>query len=171
MATAALWDQTSSKTRIMTTLKELIRQVAEENKSADPRELATHVAASAPGHQLRNLLAEAIVDDCRQHLMTQRNNALDGVRRTNYSHRLAGQRDWYANLLAARVGFANGDWKALGSCTIDDLTMLIEEHETNIARIQGRINQYELLANLMRQHNATHVRELPREIIESGFAA
>jgi hypothetical protein len=154
------------------TLGELIRQVAAECDTVDPRELAQYVAKSAPPRQLRDLFAEAIVDDCRQHLMGRRNDALNRpIRRTNHSTRLAHQRDWWADILAQGVHVGDGSWKTLGDCTLPDLKFLINQSMTNIARIQVHIDQYELLASMMRSRKASHVRDLPREVVERRWAA
>lgn len=154
------------------TLGELIRQVAAEVDTVDPRELAQYVAKTAPPKQLRDLFAEAIVDDCRQHLMGQRNDALNRpVRRSNHSARLERQRDWWADILDAPVHIGIGCWKPLGDCTVTDLKFLIEQSTVNIARIQVHIEQYELLASMMRSRKASHVRDLPRDVVESRWVA
>lgn len=154
------------------TLNELIKQAAEDYETADPRELARFVAKAAPEKQLRELFAEAIVDDCRQFVMGQRNKALTAARRRpNYSPKLAQRRAWWPDFLAASEHVGKGIRKQLGDCTIVDLQFAIDERKTNIARIQGYIDIYELLIPMMQSHNVTHVRDLPPEVVESGLAA
>lgn len=157
----------------MAALNDLIRQVASESNAIDPRKLAEDVASAAPSRQLRELLAEAVVDDCNSYLLATRNRAVGArpIRRTNTSARLARQRDWWAEFLSASVHIGNGARKALGDCTLSDLQQMINERIACIAGIQTFIDQYETLAGLMRKHKTTHVRDLPREAVESGLAA
>lgn len=152
-------------------LNELIKQAAQDYETADPRELAQFVAKATPAKQLRDLFAEAIVDDCRHYLMGQRNLALTAARQSNHSARLSRQRDWWANFLAARHHVGHGAWKTLGDCTVKDLQSAIDERKTNIARIQEYIDIYELLIPMMEARKVTHVRDLPRDTVERGLAA
>lgn len=158
------------------TLDDLIKKVADENDFVDPRELAQFVAKSAPARELRNLFAEAIIDDCRHHLMTQRNRTLNGddsniVRRSNRSPRLERQTNWWADFCAASLHVGDGVRKVLGDCTLVDLKAASEERRANIRGLQKNIDKYDHLSSMLVSYNVTHVRELPPDAVQDGLAA
>lgn len=154
---------------MMSELSKLIAKVGKEYAPADPRDFARLVAKEAPQGQLRKLLEEAVIDDCRHRLMSQRNSHI--VRRTNASAKLERQRDWYAQTIATSVHVGNGKWKQFGDLTIKDLKFCIEERRNDIARIEGYISQYEKVEAAMLEHHVRKVRNLPEEVLKDALDA
>ena len=153
-------------------LHELIARVAAETGVSDPRELAQHVATEVPSNKIRNMFAEAIIDDCRHHLMGRRNKALNAPRRSGgVSHKQQQCRDWWADICAESVHVGGGKYIPVGKCTVNDLDYLIEERETTIERIQKHVNEYKTMRSLMVKHKVIHVEDLPRNAVDKGLAA
>lgn len=149
-------------------LNSLIREVATDHPGADPREIAQHVAKLTDEDVLVDFYAEALVSGVRAILSAERNHLLDGppapepvkgARRT--SPKVDSIRNWWAELLAARVHVGDSNWKTLGACTVDDLQFCVDERKQLIARIETQAQNYQKLITLMVKHGVRTVADLP----------
>jgi hypothetical protein len=155
-------------------LIDLIRHAAEELAEADPRQLADQVAKLAPSRELRDLLAEAATESCREYLRTQRNQALDNARKPRKpgpSKKLAGYREWWADVKASMAHIGDKGWKPLGDCTVDDLLYCVEARREEVKSIENRIADYETLITLLRKTKVCTVKEIPYEVAEKAFGS
>jgi hypothetical protein len=155
------------------TLTGLIRQAAEDNPLADPRELARIVAKLTPEDELLAFYEEALVDACRHLLADIRNTAFAGPTRTqaraprsghtNKSAKVKQRREWWDEVLAAQVHVGRGKWQPIAVCTIDDLEFAKAEREKQIVKLTGTIVHYEQLISLLKRHHKKTVGQLPRQ--------
>lgn len=161
------------------TLRELIKEVAEQQSAKDPHDLAKRVAKAVPMRLLREFLAVAIVGHCRHHFSSKRNNEIDGVLDgideiddvdevddVQPSTRASRCAAWWADLMDAQESFNDGGWKRLGDCTVDDLRLSIKQKEANMAYIQVRVDFRKNLVSLMLEHDAAQVDDLPPHLIK-----
>lgn len=146
-------------------LRALVREVADDHPQADPREIARHVAKLTPEEDLQNFYAESLVDVVAQILGAQRRDAMgekkDESPSDNKSSKLERRRNWWKDLLAARVHVGKSEWKIIASCTVDDLEFCIGERQSHITGLEAQIQNFRRLATLMVKHGARTVAELP----------
>lgn len=150
------------------TLRGLIREVATDMPCADPREIASRVEKLTTNEQVSAFYTEALVPVVRDLLREQRNTALAqavaGAHRV--SPKVAAVRDWWTEMLAARVHVGGSHWKLLGDCTADDLRFCISEREAEIERIQAQVARYERLLAAVIEHGAAKVSDLPTGAVQ-----
>lgn len=146
-------------------LRSLVREVAAEHPHADPREIARYVAKLTEEEDLQNFYAEALVDVVSQILGAQRRDAMDQKpeKQNNKSPKLEQRRNWWKDLLAARVHVGKSEWKVLANCTVDDLQFCINERAAHIAGVQAQIENFKTLAALMVKNGARTVSDLPAQ--------
>lgn len=153
-------------------LIDLIKQAVEELPEGDPRELASYVAQVAPSRELRQLLAEAASDACREYLRYQRNSALDNANnprpKPKPSKKLAEYRAWWTDLLKSSVE-VNSKWKLLGDCTVHDLQYCIDQRNQEIAKLESRNKDYRKLIDLIHFSGVDKVSEIPYETAAQEF--
>jgi hypothetical protein len=150
-------------------LNSLIREVATDHPGADPREIAQHVAKLTEKDVLTEFYAEALVPGVRAILSAERNHLLDGPPasepvtkgKRRPSPKVDSIRNWWAELLAARVHVGDSHWKTLGTCTVDDLQFCVDERQQLIVRIETQAQNYQKLITLMVKHGARTVADLP----------
>lgn len=149
-------------------LNSLIREVAADHPGAGPREIAQHVAKLTEKNVLADFYAEALVPGVRAILSSERNHLLDGPPasepvkgKRRPSPKVDGIRNWWSDLLAARVHVGDSQWKTLGSCTVDDLQFCVDERKQLIVRIETQTQNYQKLIALMVKHGARTVADLP----------
>ena len=149
-------------------LRALISQVLSDTDIADPREVAVKVAAMIPPEQTHHVLVDALVADVRTVMGARRNAAmshvLDGSHRPARSAKVAGIRDWWSEMLAARVHVGSGAWMALGDCGEKELAFAEAERRADAAREMQRAEMYEQLRTLLRKHKVRTVSQLPADV-------
>lgn len=150
-------------------LSGLVRAVAADYPEADPRELARHLAKETPPRQVMDFYVEALVPIVRHALIDERSAAMSNAlspRPSGRSAKLAEIRDWWAEMLAARVHVGESRWMCLGDCGVDELQFCVAERMWTVERIEAQIAQYDRLLTLLRKHKAARVRDLPKGCVK-----
>jgi hypothetical protein len=142
-------------------VRRYVKQALTDHPDAGPQEIATYAAAQVPQKELRDCLAEALVDLSRILIGTGRRDALDGAVGNN-SPKMQDRALWWTQMLTERVNIG-GEWKALGDCTLDDLAACIAEREKLIGRISDQIDNYRRLQKLMIENKAQRVSDIPAQ--------
>lgn len=145
-------------------LNALIREVAEDNPDADPREIAEKVAKLTEPEKVVQFYAECLVQQVLVVLGQDRRTALGGHAKgkgRNTSSKLQDRRQWWSDLLGSRVHIGDSNWKQLGACTVDDLQFCINERAQLIVANQNQMNNFKRLQQLMTKHGAKTVSDLP----------
>lgn len=153
----------------MSDIRDIIRAAAEEQGAEiDLDVLATAVAERTPKNRLMEFYTYALRQLVADVIRADRQMNLDNAMKdraapppSNRSPKLKDRRDWWAEMLASHVHLGNSLYKALGDCTIDDLEFCVDERELNIRRIQGQVQNYRQLIQLMVKHGARTVAGLP----------
>lgn len=153
-------------------LHSLIARVLAETDLADPREVAAKVAGMIAPDQREHILINAIADSVRSVMGERRNVAMTNALapRPNRSAKVAGIRDWWAEMCAARVHVGGSQWIALGDCGEPELAFAEQERRADAEREIGRADMYGQLRKLLRKHKAHTVAQLPRDVAR-GVAA
>lgn len=178
-----LSSQSKNATHRRTAAEEQDITAAEEQLSLT--ELIRDAAASAADNATPPEIAQACIekrgDDLRGTFLLQLvtvavRDTLGGDRRTalsessgslnGRSHKLSRRREWWSRVLATRVPTADGSWKLLGQCTVDDLAHCIAERHELIVRTRMQIEHYEHLIQAMTTHGAAIVSDLTVEQVQ-----
>lgn len=134
----------------------------------DPRDLAELVAKATPRSRLEAFYREALVGQVRVALSEQRNRALSHTltppATPTRSRKVAGIRDWWAELLSSRI-HVGGQWKTIGECGVRELEFAAEERRLLAARVLARAAAYEQLRDLLIEHGVATVAELPADAV------
>lgn len=159
-------------------LRSLIVDAIESLDLDDPRDIALHVAGVIPEDTIRDHLASALIGEVRSVLSSQRNraltNALNPDPQPSRSRKVAGIRDWWAEMLASRIHVGGAKWVTLGECGTDELRYAADERRADAAREVARAEAYESLLGLLESHGAATVADLPADAaraVVSGVAA
>lgn len=153
----------------------LISSVLAETDITDPREVAAKVAAMIPPQQVEQILVDALVADVRTVMGARRNAALENAlapRPANpaRSAKVSGIRDWWSEMLAARVHVGGGQWVTLGDCGDDELAFAEAERRADAERELRRADMYTQLRKLLRKHKARTVAALPVDVVRAVAA-
>jgi hypothetical protein len=144
-------------------LRELVRQIVADHPGATVRELAEYVAKLTDAEDFSAFFIELLMPIVEELLSQQRRTALNNnLKPKNRSPKLEQRRKWWADLLAARVHVGD-EFKAIGECTVDDLTICVDERKVQIERVQSQISNYHKLIQLMVKHGARTVADLPEQ--------
>lgn len=153
------------------TLHSLITRVLVETDLADPREVAAKVAGMIDPDQREHILVNALADSVRSVMGQHRNAAMTrALARPNRSAKVAGIRDWWAEMCAARVHVGGSQWVALGDCGEQELAFAERERREDAAREIARADMFAELRELLRKHKVRTVAQLPRDVAR-GVAA
>lgn len=151
-------------------LRALVRRVQAESEVTDLATLAKAVDQAIPEHARDAALAQAlpalvssVVSTTRQHttisrVPAQRSGKVSGFRRVGEHWRKALE-DWM------HVGPETSDWKALGDCTAADLDFIAEDRDATARRYAARADGARHLRDLLAEHDAATVRELPEQVL------
>ena len=165
-------------TSVKTNVSQLIREVAEEIDSVDPREIAKEVALRVPEDEVRAFYAAALPHQVRAVLGTARNTALNTVPKTNTISSIAGEktkkkpasiqsriRDWWAEFcdVAVHVG---SEYKKLGDCDYADLIVLHDERVTFAESVLTQADKYQNLAKLVETEGVSSVKDLDKAKVQ-----
>lgn len=153
-------------------LRGLIAQVLDETDIIDPREVAVKVAAMIPPEQQHALLIAALVADVRATMGDRRNRAMSNALapRPNRSAKVSGIRDWWAEMMAARVHVGGSRWVTLGQCGDEELAFAEQERRADAERELQRADMYAQLRKLLRKHKVSTVADLPRMDVQAVAA-
>jgi hypothetical protein len=158
----------------MSTLTDLIREVAEERPEAQPEEIAAEVAKRTPSEQLVKFYAEALRPLVLSILGYERRTAMDealnaqpvtekpkrrGRSRSKKAERTAS---WWTEMKNSRVHTERGHVR-LGSCTRADLEFCIAARRRHIDTVEAQIVNYQRLIDLLDEYGVTTVDELPEQ--------
>ncbi len=152
-------------------LREAVHAVVNDTDLASPREIAAKVAENVPQRHLRAALADALVDYVRDELGRMRGRRGRAGRPGSYSPKRAAIADMWRHELRDRIHVGDAQWKLLGDCTYDDLAKAAAERREQARRNAARAAFYENLAELVREHGAATVAELPAEALDTAFGA
>lgn len=143
-------------------LRGYVKAAIAEHPDAGVQELAIYASNAIPVKQLRIFMAESLVDLVRQLVGDSRRKSMDNALGDGptISPKMRDRASWWAQMLTERVN-VDGEWKALGDCTADDLTSVIDEREKLMNRISGQIENFKQLRKLMAEHDAEYVSNIP----------
>lgn len=146
----------------MSNIGDLIASALGRSKERDPRVIARRLVTRIPEEQLREVLADCLSDRVRIEMTRHRMQAFGS------SEPKAGTSRWRRHRLGLLdVGMCvNGEWKALGDCTPDDLDSLADEHGERAQQELALERRYRDLAARMRAAGATTLRALAADDLE-----
>jgi hypothetical protein len=153
----------------MSTFTELVEDALEQG-ATDPKAIAYDVARQLSEEQLRSTVYERghvwVREIISQH--RGRNPILHPLSPSAPSRKIAlGQQ--YARDLKAHlrdlINVGDGVDKPLGDCTFDDMTFAAEQRFTLARQNTAQGERYLYLAEQIKEHGVTTVKELPPEIL------
>lgn len=87
--------------------------------------------------------------------------------RPNRSAKVAGIRDWWTEMLAARVHVGESRWKPLGECGVKELEFAERERRAQAERHLTNAKMYLRLRQLLDEHEVSTVAELPSDAVKA----
>jgi hypothetical protein len=165
-------------------LTALIAAVAADSDAPDPHTLAQQVLDSIQPADYADALLQALPGVIRQHLQRQRAEAAatfpipatdtnpgPGLRPSG-SRKVSAIRDAWQARLRERVYIPGSDsgWKFLADCTAVDLLAVAEARRAHAERTLARAEEYEALADALRQSRKKTVGALSQESLRSLLA-
>jgi len=154
-------------------LQQLVKDVLENSELNDPRDIAAEVSRQTPSKVLREAYEIALVDYVRNvSINNTRSNPIIRGRtpriKTGSAKRI-GIRDWWQRAMRDRVYIDSNQkiWKPLGDCGFDDLMLAADSRRAKADAINAKADQFERLANLLKEYGVDCVSELPREAIDA----
>lgn len=147
----------------------LVREVCDESDQTDPTMLAKEVNQRIRRADRDAALEQALGAVLWQFVSRHRSSvgpSQPAVGSGGRSSKVAGIRG-LARALRDRVSVGSdpSDWKFLGDCTAEDLAYAAGLREEHARRVMARADQYRRLAELLAEHDATTVHELPAEVL------
>lgn len=150
-------------------LRAAVDRVIDESSLIDPREIARKVAESVPARARVDALAEALTDYVRIRQNGRRRlNPVIGPASAR-SPKVAAIRDDWRRYLQDSVHVGDAVHLPLGQCTYADLMYAATERQTLAARNLAAAQRYDALAELLKQHDAERVADLPADVLRSLF--
>jgi hypothetical protein len=168
-------------------LRALIREVLATSALPDPGALAKEVSERVPDEHLREAFEEMLrtyvtntITGGRKLFPGPANGSLHetpapkGGRRSRpvgRSSKVAGIREAWREALRQRVniGPAPEDWKFLADCGADDLAFAETVRREVAARNLANADQFKGLRELLAEHGAEQVRDLPDSVLADYF--
>ena len=147
-------------------LRELIREVAADmSDESTPHDIAIKVAESVPMNQVKALFVESLGEIVRRVVGFDRQASLTNVVKGGTSTpaksaKLKQRRSWWEAMCESRVHIGKGEWKLIGSCTVDDLQFCIDERQQQIAQLNGQIVNFTALLDALERTGVETVSEL-----------
>lgn len=139
-------------------LRSLIREHLETEDVESPKVLAARVIDEIPAEALRGVVEQMLPEFCRHVIAETRRGTLKGNGRSRKSQH-AG------NVLQVLVSLGPNNLKRLGDCTLEDIRLLVTQHEDiarfNMAEAEG----YKRLAQRMVDSKAQTVARLGVEAV------
>jgi len=143
-------------------LRELIRAVAADMPGdANPSDIAEKVDGQLSTQDRKSLFVSLLSYEVASVLRVERRHAFAG--RTPppaKSAKLTQRRSWWESMCESRVHVGRGEWKQLGSCTVDDLQFCIDERRQQIAQLNGQIVNFTALLDALELRGVETVSEL-----------
>lgn len=138
-----------------------VRTALAAHPGTDASGLSVYASNLVPAKELRGCLAGAIVHIAREEIGKARRDSMDNALGDKPpSPKMQDRASWWSQMLSEMVS-VNGEMKALGDCTFDDLQACIDDREQLINRISGQVENYKRLQKLMVQHRAKVVSDVP----------
>jgi hypothetical protein len=153
-------------------LRELIRQIADDNPTATPNEIVDKVVDQTSDDDIREFFRTAVRNDVLDVLRVDRNAAMvealseqtpsRPVRRTpNKSSKVEGIRSAWQMFLAGRVRVADG-YKLVGDCTLADVEFILKYRAGLVADIEALSAKWRTqVRDRMLALGVDRVRDLP----------
>lgn len=154
-------------------LRSLVRDVFDNSTLADPGLIAEEVykrigpdeVYAALQASLR-LFVRQVISERRMHTQMATPTNPDGV-----SWKVGAIREHWRRSLQDSVHVGGSEWKRLGQCTYEDLKVAAAERREQASRNRAKAQQYEALANLVSDHGAATVAELPVDVLSAALGA
>lgn len=169
----------------------LTTQILDESSIHDPREIAEKLAGMIPESEKHRILVEALVGQVRTVMGSRRNTAMTNafrrpvdapvvggsiqsspkpINRPRPSKKVAGIRDWWAEMLRERVHVGTGTWTTLGACGVTELEFA-EQYRRGLAeREVAMAKKFLALRMLLDEHQVETVADLPAEAARAVWA-
>ena len=144
------------------TIHKLIVEALDDHRLADPRDIAERVAANTPDDVMRSHFAAVLVGEVRSVISSRRTRAVSNALAPK-SRKVAGIRDWWAEMLASRVHVGDSKWVTLGECGAKELRFAADERRRDAERELKRAESFDQLCSLLRQYKAETVADLPHD--------
>lgn len=151
-----------------TSLPEQVRETAEHSGLHDPRVIAQKLIATMTTDQMEQALQAALPGYVRQVISGDQRRATRQVMRPVRSAKVAGIRDWWAEMLASSV-YVDGVWKAFGTCTTFDVGWLAEQRRVEAAKNLAQAAVFDDVGSLMVAHGAEVLADLPRGVVPAAL--
>ena len=149
-------------------LRRMIRDTVANHPNDDPGKVAAIVNDLVEDDDLRDLFAVTLYPYVVNVIGEDRRRAMDSVLAepvvppatqagSNYSVKLAERRayqDSMRQLFRCKVNLGANEWKLIGDCTVDDLTIAIEQRQQLIDRTEKQIANLRHVITLMRRKKA-----------------
>lgn len=155
-------------------LRALVREVCDTSTMTDPATLAKEVGRRIGRNEQRAALDQAL-PLVVQHVISRRQPIAMPEQRSaatpNRSRKVASIRETWRRMLRDRiaVGPDTSDWKFLGDCTAEDLAYAAAIREDHARRNAARAQQLRDLADLLAEHGASTVSELPEPVLSASL--
>ena len=143
-------------------LRQMVRDVLDETDLADPSEVAEKVFSGLRRSDYGAALQQTLRQFTRV-VMTEARAAGGPAMpqpTATKSWKVEGVRDQWVQQMNARIHTDSG-WKMLRDCTRDDLLFAAADRRRIAKENLATADRYELLANLMAEHGAETVNDLP----------
>ena len=143
-----------------------IREVlAEMPSDATPEDVADKIAGQLSPQDRKRVFMELLVPFVADVMRRERNAALSGRGCSSRSGKVSQRRSWWERVLVTRVCVGGGEWKTLGTCTVEDLEFCIAERAEQVAQLQARIVWFERVAKEMEVAGVAMLGELDESVV------
>jgi hypothetical protein len=160
----------------------LTAKLLDETSLHDPREIAEKLAGMIPESEKHRILVDALVGQVRTVMGSRRNTAMSNafkrpvdapavggsiqsspkpVYRPRPSKKVAGIRDWWAEMLRERVHVGTGTWTTLGACGVAELEFAERYRRDQADKEVAAAKKFLALRMLLDEHQVATVADLP----------
>lgn len=160
-------------------LRNLIRQTADDLDLIDPDAVTDEVLQRIP----RNLVREALQQALRSyvhHVLTGRRQdtvitdpadllaeTTGGAGSSNVGRKQRAVRDWWRRALDEAYLVADGSWLRLKDCDLPALKFLAEDRRQRATQLAAKAAEFDLLQRLVTEHGVDTVGELPEDVLQA----
>lgn len=171
----------------------LTSQILDETSLHDPREIAEKLAEMIPEEERHRILVDALVGQVRMVIGSRRNTALTNAFKrpadapviggsiqsspkvndylpSRPSKKVAGIRDWWAEMLRERIHVGTGMWTTLGACGVSELEFAEKFRRMQAEKEVAVAKKFLALRMLLDEHQAEKVADLPPDAVRAVWS-
>ena len=145
-------------------LRDIVADVAQARKEADPALLVEHVLAAIDPSDYEEALTQALYGFVTTFVVTARHTPRSGATTTGRkigTSRLAGVS---AFLASREFSPARGEWIHLSEATAEDLVSMAAKREAMATQYMAKASWYQSIAEALNAHKAPTVGRLPKTV-------